>query len=181
MSKQDENQPLNQEFDPGQMVAFADRFFESGQFRALFREGMGLVESAANYLDGDGRSESKHLDRSASILYASESMRLTTRLMQIASWLLLQRAVSEGEMSQTQAVEEKSKVSLDTLMPANDDPSFEELPRGLLDLIEQSLGLQRRVRRWDMVLAQQQGLPSGGNAVLEQMSKLAEEFGAKKK
>ena len=31
--------------------------------------------------------------------YASESMRLTTRLMQLASWLLLQRAVAEGELS----------------------------------------------------------------------------------
>lgn len=181
MSKQDENQPLIEGADPGQTVAFADRFFESGQFRMLFREGMALVESAADYLDGGGRSESKQLSRAASILYASESMRLTTRLMQIASWLLLQRAVSEGEMSQTQAVEEKSKVSLDTLMPANDDPSFEELPRGLLDLIEQSLSLQRRVRRWDQLLARRQAPARSENAVLEQMSKLAEEFGGKKK
>ena len=30
--------------------------------------------------------------------YAAESMRLTTRLMQVASWLLVQRAVREGEM-----------------------------------------------------------------------------------
>jgi hypothetical protein len=37
--------------------------------------------------------------REASFLYATESMRLTTRLMQLASWLLLQRAVNEGEIT----------------------------------------------------------------------------------
>ena len=46
-------------------------------------------------------------------------MRLTTRLMQLASWLLLHRAVKEGEMS-LQANKEKTKVKLsaaDTTMP----------------------------------------------------------------
>ena len=37
-------------------------------------------------------------------------MRLTTRLMQLASWLLVQRAVNEGEMTQDQAGQEKAKV-----------------------------------------------------------------------
>ena len=39
-------------------------------------------------------------------------MRLTTRLMQLASWLLLHRAVKEGEMTLTQANREKTKVKL---------------------------------------------------------------------
>ena len=39
-------------------------------------------------------------------------MRLTTRLMQLASWLLLHRAVNEGEMSLAQANKEKTKVKL---------------------------------------------------------------------
>jgi len=43
------------------------------------------------------------LERSVSLTYATESMRLTTRLMQLASWLLLHRAVKEGEMTLTQA------------------------------------------------------------------------------
>ena len=37
-------------------------------------------------------------------------MRLTTRLMQLASWLLLQRAVNEGELSAENARSEKEKV-----------------------------------------------------------------------
>ncbi|MGO8740016.1 DUF1465 family protein, partial [Rhodoblastus sp.] len=77
----------------GGAVSFAERLAASEAFKAMFREGMGLVEEAAAYLDGPGREEARTLPRNDSLAYAAESMRLTTRLMQIASWLLLQRAV----------------------------------------------------------------------------------------
>jgi regulator of CtrA degradation len=44
---------------------------------------MALVEETATYLDGSGRNESRKLERSAAMEYATESMRLTTRLMQL--------------------------------------------------------------------------------------------------
>ena len=61
--------------------------------------------------DRDARNP-KSSDRSGALAYATESMRLTTRLMQLASWLLLHRAVKEGEMSLAQANKEKAKVKL---------------------------------------------------------------------
>jgi regulator of CtrA degradation len=76
-------------------VAIGPRIVASSGFDALYREGMALIEDVAAYLDGDGRGESRELAREASFVYATESMRLTTRLMQLASWLLLQRAVNE--------------------------------------------------------------------------------------
>lgn len=79
-------------------VAFGDKLLGSEAFSALFREGMKLIEETANYLDGPGRDHSRTLDRAGALTYATESMRLTTRLMQLASWLLLQRAVNEGEL-----------------------------------------------------------------------------------
>ena len=94
------------------LVQFSERLTNSAAFSALFREGMDLVEETAAYLDGDGRTEAKALERSVSLTYATESMRLTTRLMQLASWLLLHRAVKEGEMTLTQANREKTKVKL---------------------------------------------------------------------
>lgn len=133
-------------------IAFIDHFAGSDQFRALFREGMALVEETADYLDGDGRADVKALSRQVSLLYASESMRLTTRLMQIASWLLLQRAVSEREITQAQASEEKRKVTLDTLPPNTEDERYLELPEQLVRMIDRSLSLQRRVRRLDEIL-----------------------------
>ena len=92
-------------------ISFAGRAAASNQFKTLYSEGMGLVEETASYLDGSGRAASKVLPRMASVLYAAESMRLTTRLMQMASWLLLQRAVNNGEMSRDQVISEKSKVA----------------------------------------------------------------------
>ena len=91
---------------------FGERLANSQAFADLFRDGMALVEETATYLDGPGRAESKKLERAAALAYATESMRLTTRLMQLASWLLLHRAVKEGEMSLAQANKEKTKVKL---------------------------------------------------------------------
>src|SRR5499425_2808986 len=104
----------DQSIDGLQPVSFGARLAASQNFSQLFRDGMKLVEETAAYLDGPGRQESKRLDRSASLRYATESMRLTTRLMQLASWLLLHRTVNEGEMSLAQASKERMKVKLAT-------------------------------------------------------------------
>ena len=116
------------------LVQFSERLTNSAAFGTLFREGMDLVEETAAYLDGAGRTEAKALDRSVSLTYATESMRLTTRLMQLASWLLLHRAVKEGEMTLTQANREKTKVKLTAADPGPDD-MIEKLPPQLQDLI----------------------------------------------
>jgi regulator of CtrA degradation len=112
---------------------------------------MALVEETAAYLDGPGRKESKLLERAAALAYATESMRLTTRLMQLASWLLLHRAVNEGEMSLAQASQEKSKVKL-AGGEARDEESVRMLPESLRGLIERSSKLQDRVRRLDATI-----------------------------
>lgn len=130
-------------------VPFGEKLVASGAFKALFREGMTLVEDTAAYLDGPGRQESKDLPRASALAYATESMRLTTRLMQLASWLLLQRAVNEGELTTEQANEEKNKVRLTNLAPAPDDYSQAVLPERLVELIQASLRLQARIRHLD--------------------------------
>src|SRR5277367_1890759 len=132
-------------------VSFSERLASSQVFATLFRDGMALVEETASYLDGTGRSESKKLERSASLVYATESMRLTTRLMQLASWLLLHRAVKEGEMTLAQAHKEKSKVRLAACEPG-DAKSLELLPEKLQELIARSTRLQTEVRRLDATM-----------------------------
>src|SRR5215468_11798528 len=122
-------------------VSFSERLANSQVFASLFRDGMALVEETASYLDGSGRSESKKLERSAALVYATESMRLTTRLMQLASWLLLHRAVNEGEMSLAQANKEKMKVKL-SVDERPDDMATALLPERLRELIDRSLKLQ---------------------------------------
>jgi len=132
-------------------VSFGERLAASQAFADLFRDGMALVEQTAAYLDGPGRQESKRLSRSAALAYATESMRLTTRLMQLASWLLLHRAVKEGEMTLAQANKEKAKVKL-AGTEHNDEQNIKLLPERLRLLIEQSKRLQKAVRRIDATM-----------------------------
>lgn len=126
-------------------ISFAHRLAGSPRFKALFRDGMDLVEEVAAYLDGPGRDEAKHLPRAVAMAYAAESMRLTTRLMQVASWLLVQRAVNEGDMSPDQAEGEKHKVRLCAQAVASGPSVFSQLPPLLQDLTERSLRLQTRI------------------------------------
>ena len=129
-------------------VSFKEKLTGSQAFSALFRDGMALVEETAAYLDGPGRQESKKLQRAAALAYATESMRLTTRLMQLASWLLLHRAVKEGEMSLAQVNQEKTKVKLSTGEPAQAE-TLKLLPETLAGLIARSNTLQHQVLRLD--------------------------------
>jgi regulator of CtrA degradation len=158
-----------------QPIVFAQRLAGSEVFRSMFREGMALVEETANYLDGDGRFESRRLARAGSLAYATESMRLTTRLMQLASWLLLQRAVNDGEMSAEQARLEKGKVKLSGFATATEGPGWEGLPDRLQQLISRSLRLQERIRRLDGAIAPG-AMPDEENPVQRQIGRIAEAF-----
>ncbi|MGH9552878.1 MAG: DUF1465 family protein, partial [Terriglobales bacterium] len=157
-------------------VSFSERVASSQAFATLFRDGMALVEETAGYLDGPGRQESKKLERSAALAYATESMRLTTRLMQLASWLLLHRAVKEGEMSLAQANKEKSKVKLSAGEPG-DERAVAMLPIKLRELINRSVKLQGDVRRLDSTMhAAPTAQASIGNPVERQMGLLKAAF-----
>jgi regulator of CtrA degradation len=162
-----------------QPVSFGERLANSQAFADLFRDGMALVEETATYLDGPGRAESKTLARAAALAYATESMRLTTRLMQLASWLLLHRAVKEGEMSLAQANKEKSKVKL-AAADHHDINNIELLPDTLRALIVRSQALQMKVKRLDATIhnradTEQAAAP---NPVERQLGLLKAAFGA---
>ena len=162
----------------GVTVSFGAKFAQSDQFRTVFREGMALVEAAATYLDGDGRKEARKLKAPHSLTYATESMRLTTRLMQLASWLLIRRAVSEGELTLEQALEEQRKIKLPG--KANDQYSrdFNALPPRLKELIIESIKLQERIVRLDQMLGLEHApaLEDANHPLSKQLSRLRAAF-----
>ncbi len=121
-------------------------FARSELFDRTFQEGMDLVEETAAYLDGAGRQDAKLLSRSAALAYAAESMRLTTRLMQVASWLLVQRAVREGDMAPQAARDACYRLGADG-EPGDRGP--EPLPSALASLLARSERLFERVRHLD--------------------------------
>lgn len=159
-------------------------FTKSELFAKTFREGMDMVEETAAYLDGPGRQESKKLSQEDALTYASQSMRLTTRLMQVASWLLVQRAVKEDEMNLSDARADKYRLVAEE--NSENELSFSKiaanayaLPARLLDLMARSESIYERIARLDRSLygtiAAQQG-----NTVADQMSRLNKAFGKPK-
>src|SRR6202165_3431883 len=156
-------------------VSFGERLASSQAFADLFRDGLALVEETAAYLDGPGRQESKKLERNGALAYATESMRLTTRLMQLASWLLLHRAVNEGEMSLAQASREKAKVKLAAGDP-RDEATLALLPKTLRELIARSMRLQDRIRRLDATMHSPNDDKPAANPVEHQLGLLKAAF-----
>ena len=133
-------------------IDFLAKFTDSEHFEKTFKEGMGLVEETANYLDGEGRIDARVLDRVGAIAYATESMRLTTRLMQMASWLLLQRAIATGEMRTDEALKEKHRINLSEIGRGHDLKGAEQMPDGLKSLVARSLRLLERIKTLDSML-----------------------------
>src|SRR5262245_50466169 len=162
----------------GVTVSFGTKFAQSDQFKTVFREGMALVEAAATYLDGDGRKEARKLQPPHSLAYATESMRLTTRLMQLASWLLIRRAVSEGELTVEQALEEQRKLKLQGKVSDKPTRHLAALPPRLKKLITESIKLQERIVRLDQMLGLEQApLEDADHPLSTHLSRLRAAFG----
>ena len=161
-------------------IALGPRIVASGGFTLLYKEGMSLIEDVAAYLDGNGRAESRGLPREASFVYATESMRLTTRLMQLASWLLLQRAVNEGELTVENARQEKEKVKFSATPEQRGGPGFDALPEQLRTYIAQGDRLFERVQQFDKL--ERGGISeaapaSNEGSIGDQLSRLRAAFG----
>jgi regulator of CtrA degradation len=126
------------------------------------------------YLDGPGRAASKRLPRTVALAYAGESMRLTTRLMQVASWLMVQRALRDGEMTVDEACDGRYRF-------ADRDPAAPtfvgatDLPEDLRSLMAQVAALYERVRRLDLDMYESPLQPA--DALQDQLRRLREAFG----
>jgi len=82
---------------------------------------MDLVEETAAYLDGDGRTEARALGARRQPDVRHRNMRLTTRLMQLASWLLLHSCGEGRRDTLTQANRERPRSSSRPPIPAPKD------------------------------------------------------------
>jgi regulator of CtrA degradation len=116
-------------------------------FGKTYGEAMSLLVEARDYL-----AHREPIDRAALVVedrlrFCSETMRLTSRLTQLMAWLLAQRAVYEGEISQERALDGHSALAaLDICMR---DEAAEMLPQRLASLLDRSHRLYIRVARLD--------------------------------
>jgi regulator of CtrA degradation len=170
MTDTNQASPIKRGFNPQRAMEFA----RSELFERTFKDGMALVEETAAYLDGPGRAASKRLSRAAALAYAGESMRLTTRLMQVASWLLVQRAVRDGEIQMTEAASEKYRLISRDAQPGATFAGADDLPQALKALIIRGGAIYERVRRLDETMYE--GGAEGANPVNDQLARLTRAF-----
>ncbi len=163
----------------GVTVSFVERYARSGQFDQIFKDGMTLVEQTAAYLDGEGRKSAKGLSPAIAVVYATESMRLTTRLLELASWLLVRRSLKAGEISPEEARVKRRRIKLATVGRPAHVKGFAELPEGLRSLIERSFALNDRIVGLDRALDAPEAVVAAigaANPVGAQITELAKAF-----
>jgi regulator of CtrA degradation len=79
--------------------------------------------------------------------------------MQIASWLLVQRAVAEGEMTPAEALQEKHRVKLGKAEPPKQS-DYNLLPLRLQQLIMRARRLHARILHLDSLIADDRPTPA---------------------
>lgn len=115
---------------------------------ALHRDGFALIEDAYPYMPMDASREAMMTAGRSDL--AEECSRLNTRLMIMASWLLLQRSVREGDMSADDAQKELPQLAEFAAHAPTVEP--ETLPEPYRSFIVRSISLQERLTRIDAML-----------------------------
>jgi regulator of CtrA degradation len=99
-------------------------------------------------------------------------MRLTTRLMQVAAWLLVRKAVHEGEISPEEAKSEKYRLASKEIARSARIAGSAALPPRLLELIDSSERLYARVERLDTKLREQPVAFNSNNPLSDQLNRV---------
>ena len=113
---------------------------------SLYVEAMVLADEARSYFDRVAREERLSLEPVDRVGFSCESLKVTTRLMQVIAWLLAQRAVAAGELSRAEAGDEDRRLGS---APESDEDLVERLPVAAIELIRASEELYGRVARLD--------------------------------
>src|SRR3546814_11761976 len=76
-------------------------------FNKTYDEALTRIIEARNYIAFQEAGDVSGLGPDARLLASQETMRITSRMTQIIAWMLCQRAVQSGEMTQERALSEE--------------------------------------------------------------------------
>jgi regulator of CtrA degradation len=109
---------------------------------ALYTEAMILADEARSYFDRDPLSGG--FAPEVSVAFSCESLKVTTRLMHSIAWLLNQKALRAGELSESEATSDVRDLGY---APASDDFQLGRFPEEAQLLIRASEDLYFRLQR----------------------------------
>ena len=122
-------------------------------FGRTFDEALALTREARDYLRDYSEEESRDLAIPIAAHFSIETMRLTSRLTNMMAWLLLQRAVYQGESSRDEVREDSWRLGGGDVCLDQSELDPEKLPPYLCDLLRRSERLYRRISRLDSMVA----------------------------
>lgn len=114
---------------------------------SLYTEAMLLADEARGYFEHQGRSDRSLLDPLTRVTLSCESLKVTTRLMHVLAWLLTERAIELGQMTDEEAAASARRLGEAT---PSDAASIAGLPDAAVALIDASQDLYARVRRLEV-------------------------------
>lgn len=116
-------------------------------FRRTYDETMDMMVEARNYMAYVERRERERAGAVAGLRMSCEAMRVTSRLTQVMAWLMMQRAVHEGEVEAEEALAEANRLSGGEVCLDDSFSGDQSLPNGLRSLLDRSFRLYQRVAR----------------------------------
>ena len=117
-------------------------------FTILFSRGVLLLERISAYEYKLSTASSEDAKPLSHCMDSAKCKYLITKAIQLVSWLLIQRAFYEGDMTQSQAIVEQSKVCIDVSTPNFLSSEHEHIPREMLIFAEQLIDLQQQIKEF---------------------------------
>lgn len=128
-------------------------FLDSRFLNKSYQEAMLLTQDVAQFLEADNAQMRQHtVSEGDEIFYASESMRVSTCLMQVMSWFLVQKGVASGEISREEAQQPNMRLGGRKVCLLQVDPSKGNLPERFVFFMNKSQDLYRQVARMDQMV-----------------------------
>jgi regulator of CtrA degradation len=132
-----------------QVRSMAEARAPTAFFTKTYDEAMGLLVEARDYVawrEPTIRAQLPAIDR---VKLCCETMRMTARLTQVMAWLLAQRAIVAGEMSETDMVARQEALARLEICMTDNAADLENLPTDVIDLLDRARRLYVRVARLD--------------------------------
>lgn len=118
-----------------------------------YDEAMSLLVETRNYLSFRQSADSARIQPMDRLKLTREAFRLTSRLAQVMAWLMLRRAVLEGEIADDEARRPEHRLAGHDVCLGRADDLGDWLPDGMRGLLERSQALYERVARLDRLLS----------------------------
>jgi regulator of CtrA degradation len=134
---------------------------------SFYTEAMVLADEARHYFDEGGRAEREALPPMERVAFSCESLKVTTRLMHVISWLLTQRAIAAGELPENWALDPARRLGA---APTTDVELLARFPAQARGLIWSSVDLHRRVALLDAALTGEVAVVSPARSMLDRLA-----------